>query len=191
MSRARTTRSARHAAHHRVSPNGLILVTLLLLGAGIVTVGLLPAPATAQAAENGAQPSRMPHNAPNLSGSKPAIPTGRSAIHPHLAIASNGATYTLADAERYVSTHSIPNTQTSAMSYTVTRAAFMTDQAAGALLKGETIGLPAQAPVCVVLFQGSITFLDVPSGATPLTFKKGFEVFDARTGNLLVFGGLD
>ena len=62
-----------------------------------------------------------------------------------------------------------------------------------ALLRGlpeawtTSTGLPDDALVCYVELRGALTFAAAP-GVT-LTFQRGYEVFDAHTGNLLMWGG--
>lgn len=64
----------------------------------------------------------------------------------------------------------------------------------GAIL-GRVNMLPSAMLVCYVEFQGTVTYSGLPSQHSPrgtfLTFSTGFRVFDAKTGNLLLAGGLD
>ena len=49
-------------------------------------------------------------------------------------------------------------------------------------------GLPDSAPVCYVEFQGRFDSPH-PPGATPV-YTRAWEVFDGRTGNILMAGGI-
>jgi hypothetical protein len=64
----------------------------------------------------------------------------------------------------------------------------------GAIL-GRVNMLPSGMLVCYVEFQGTINYYGLPSQHSPrgtfLTFNTGFRVFDIKTGNLLLAGGLD
>lgn len=64
----------------------------------------------------------------------------------------------------------------------------------GAIL-GRVNILPSAMLVCYVEFQGTISYSALPSRksarGTYLTFNTGFRVFDVKTGNLLLAGGLD
>ena len=64
----------------------------------------------------------------------------------------------------------------------------MSSAAVGQRLNGASTGLPDDTPLCYVELTGDFTFSG-PPGAEP-HFARGFEVFDAKTGNLLLAGGL-
>jgi hypothetical protein len=58
-------------------------------------------------------------------------------------------------------------------------------------MKGEFVGIPDSGMVCYVELYGPFytTMISVPPGQTlPPTIDKGVEVFDAQTGNLLLWG---
>jgi hypothetical protein len=56
------------------------------------------------------------------------------------------------------------------------------------LLQGEDAGFPDDALLCYVELHGDFTFL-VPQSVV-MRYHRGYEVFDARTGNLVMAGGL-
>jgi len=64
----------------------------------------------------------------------------------------------------------------------------------GAILQRINI-LPSSMLVCYVEFSGIVNYYGLPSQHSPrgtfLTFSTGFRVFDIKTGNLLLAGGLD
>jgi hypothetical protein len=64
----------------------------------------------------------------------------------------------------------------------------------GAIL-GRVNMLPSSLLVCYVEFQGTINYYGLPSQHSPrgtfLSFNTGFRVFDIKTGNLLLSGGLE
>jgi hypothetical protein len=67
---------------------------------------------------------------------------------------------------------------------------FMRDSEADKLLYNMCIGLAPDAPVCVVQLHGSFPQTFRRHGYEPNASPFMFEVCDARTGNLLVMGGL-
>jgi len=72
----------------------------------------------------------------------------------------------------------------------VLQATLMTAQQASALMHGEWPGRPSTAPVIFVELQGPF-IMEVtapPEYKLPIA-QKGQELFDATTGDLIVFGG--
>jgi hypothetical protein len=68
---------------------------------------------------------------------------------------------------------------------------FVTAKQASELMVGESVGRPDDYLVCYVKVQGPflLTSVHVPNGASaPTTAQYGDAVFDATTGNLLVWG---
>jgi len=60
------------------------------------------------------------------------------------------------------------------------------------VLHNKNLGLPDDAPLCYVELQGKFSVRTPPSKKerrpSPSVFPKSFEVFDARTGNLMLSG---
>jgi hypothetical protein len=60
------------------------------------------------------------------------------------------------------------------------------------VLPNKELGLPDDTPLCYVELQGKFSVRTPPSKEVrrlkPLIFSKSFEVFDARTGNLMLSG---
>lgn len=72
---------------------------------------------------------------------------------------------------------------------------FVTAKQASELMYGESVGRPDDALVCYVKVQGPFLLTNVHAGpanqsakSAPTTAKYGDAVFDAHTGNLLVWG---
>lgn len=63
------------------------------------------------------------------------------------------------------------------------------------MLPGKSFGLPSDMPVCYVELTGNFTWHTPPTPQSPrgnaLTFHTAFQVFDAKTGNLMVTGALN
>lgn len=118
-----------------------------------------------------------------------ALPMGAPAIQPHLASSSPMvATFTTADASQYALVHGMPENPRSESSPVITRVMFATSAQVSAILNGENTGLPDNYLLCYVELTGTFAFAG-PQG-TVISYQKGFEVFDAHTGNLLMAGGL-
>ncbi len=100
--------------------------------------------------------------------------------------------FTAADVRRYYLIHSFSAGPTvSGAPPTIVSIRFITTKDAQALMGGEPIGLPDNAMVCYVELRGPFypKYVSVPPGQTlPATFDAGVEVFDAQTGNLLLWG---
>jgi hypothetical protein len=157
------------------------------LALGIVIAAILVAQATpATTPTVGASPlrSQLDRPAPHST----SIPTCRSAI-PVKAGASTPSSprYSEVDAIQYVTAHPMPrNHAGSAEHPTAVVARFMTIAQVSALIQGGSTGLPDDALVCYVELQGNFIFPG-PDGPGP-TYHRGYEVFDAYSGNLLLFG---
>jgi hypothetical protein len=150
----------------RPTPIGVILVALIM-------VAVATAAGTAYAAFH-ASPASAP-----LSG--PGIPM----IHPTRA---GIPAFTVADVRQFFTAH--PVKSASGAPAQIAEIQFMPEEQASAIMRGEPVGLPAHALVCYVQFRGS--FLTTggygPPQAKPAWFQLEEEVFDARTGNLMVYG---
>jgi hypothetical protein len=112
-----------------------------------------------------------------------ALPTGQTAIRPRLSAVPS---FSAEDARAYAETAGMP--RGAVRNVRVTQVAFLSSAQVSRRLGGISTGLPEEAPLCYVEMQGEFTFSDPLGGL--LRFERGFEVFDARTGNLLVAGGL-
>jgi hypothetical protein len=116
---------------------------------------------------------------------KLARPTGSPAIKSDTAVVPG---YTLEDVKRFVGTHPIRTNDGQPRAFTISRAEFMNSKQVSDVLNGASTGFADDYMLCYVELAGIFIFSG-PRGATR-TYKRGFEVFDAQTGNLLMVGGL-
>lgn len=120
--------------------------------------------------------------------------------HPHIifndgmpAIARKGNTslLTTADVAHYVTAYPFPGgPMASGGVPTIIILQLMTSREASNLLGGEDIGLPDNAQVYFVVLRGPFVMenMHVPPGEQVPAVDRGDEVFDAQTGNLLLWG---
>jgi hypothetical protein len=86
---------------------------------------------------------------------------------------------------QYVTGHPLPGTNGTP---TINRDVFLPSRDVVARI-GAYIGRAATTLVGYVELQGSFAFPNLQGGA-PFTYSAAYEVFDAQTGNLLIYGGL-
>lgn len=155
----------------------------------LITIGIV------QGASSQVQAQSMPSMAPSTqpapasSNRSPGLP----AIPPRLlSTSATTPAFTEADVRAYLNTRPFPSGPlVKGATSTVVEIKFITSAQASALMQGESTGLPDTALVCYVKLHGpfEMTHASTPPGAKPLpptTF--GIEVFDAYTGNLLMWG---
>lgn len=119
-----------------------------------------------------------------------SVVPGAPAIPPRQGyVGQNGATFTAQDASQYATTYPMWRNLAPWSPPTVVKVLFLSSGQLKTMLHGEDTGLPASAVVCYVELRGTFTFSN--GQGTDVTFHRGFEVFDGRTGNLLMAGGLD
>lgn len=102
----------------------------------------------------------------------------------------------MSEVKNYISKYGFPGGPTvKGVSPTVLKVLFITAKQASILMHGEDIGRPDNALVCYVLLRGPFdtSSISVPYDAqqTPTVHKPvplGEMLFDAHTGNLLVWG---
>lgn len=110
---------------------------------------------------------------------------------PAIAPRANGAMLTTADVERYISTHPIIGGQTvSGQAPQIMQVLLTTSQKASQIMGGEYVSASANLPVYYVLLNGPFLMenIHLPPGEPVPTAHEYEEVFDAQTGNLLVWG---
>jgi len=107
--------------------------------------------------------------------------TGRTAI-----TAPANAQITDAQVRDFVMSHHVPRAR--ATNVAIVSTSFISSEHVRTLLHSAKLGVPDQEPMCLVVMSGEFVFSG-PPGQT-LTFPIAVEVFDARTGNLLQYGGL-
>lgn len=122
--------------------------------------------------------------------------SGNPAIHPHSSLAILGpstAAFTQADVVAFFNKYGffagpvVPGAR-----LTILTIQFVTASRASELMKGESVGRPDTALVCYVKVQGPFQLTNIhrnpAQSKLPTTAKYGDAVFDAHTGNLLVWG---
>lgn len=161
--------------------------TFWIMGAVIAALGVFSAfvisqNSTAAAAE---QPASQVVHAPAQRAISPIV--GIQAIRPTKTYAL--PSFSVADVITYSSgkplAHTLVSSSLTSANMTVQ---FLPSKEVSARLFGEPTGLPDSTLLCLVITRGTFTFSG-PEGTT-VTYPIGYEVFDARTGNLLMWGGL-
>lgn len=119
--------------------------------------------------------------------------TGLPAIRPHSVSRSPSTPgFTVDDVKAYIPTASQPKlVPVQGARLTIEKVLFISSKEATQLMRGESPGLPDNALVCFVLLKGPFYVqVDYAPGApasTAQTASEIAEVFDAHTGNLLVW----
>lgn len=114
---------------------------------------------------------------------------GLPAIRPSI-LAPASVRFTISDVQAYLQTHPFPGGHpVPGATASVVTIQFMTSEQASALMHGAQTGLPATASVCYVKLHGPFTQegSPVPPGGQLPTVDYGVEIFDAQTGNLLMW----
>lgn len=126
---------------------------------------------------------------PSPTAATPEEGIGIPAIHPQSnTVDPSTPAFTAADVEQYINNTPMPRNLAANIKPVIVKIEFETSREVSALLSGESIGVPDDTLLCYVELQGTFIFTR-PDGST-ITSQKGFEVFDAHTGNLLVAGTL-
>ena len=128
------------------------------------------------------------NNTPHSQSSGPAPSRGAPAITPRI---KGVPAFTAGDVGLYYQNHSFSAGPTvSGAPPTIVSVRFITSQEAQVLMGGESVGLPGNALVCYVELRGPFypKLVSVPPGQElPTTVDTGIEVFDAQTGNILLW----
>ena len=116
---------------------------------------------------------------------------GMPAIRPSLpAVSASTPRFTVADVQAYFKTHVFLGGPTvKGATVSIISVQFITSKQASVLMRGEETGLPPTATVCYVKLRGPFTLVaPIAPGSKPLpTVPYGVEIFDAQTGNLLMW----
>lgn len=119
---------------------------------------------------------------------------GTPAIQPHLSQNGSGPAFTQEDVAAYLNKYGFLPVVAGAH-LTILTIQFVTARQASQLMVGESVGRPDGALVCYVKVEGPFLLINIhgppprPNAkAPPTTAKYGDTVFDAHTGNLLVWG---
>jgi hypothetical protein len=125
-----------------------------------------------------------------LPAGTPQQPVGVKAITP----TSNGIpAFTKGDVIKYVKTHNMPFNVAPLSDITDVQVSFITSKEVNALLNRQNTHIPDNYLLCFVTLTGKFIFPGPPTvdGKTSsATYQHAFEIFDAKTGNLLMGGGL-
>jgi len=162
-------------------------LVLVLAASGKAT----PGKRTAAAALRASTPTATLAPPTPLPLTPPPSRVGVPAITPHL---KGIPSFTIADVQHYLNTGPgtpFPGGMTTAGTRPVaTVIEFITSQQASVLMKGGQTGLSDTALVCYVGLQGpfSTGVISGGPGSKPGIANTGLMVFDASTGNLLVWG---
>jgi hypothetical protein len=113
------------------------------------------------------------------------VPEGSPAIERRF---TGTPAFSLDDARNYVRTHRLPMQVASGTEPVIVRTEFLTSKEVSSLLNGEATGFPDDHMLCYVELRGNFGFAG-PPGAW-VTYNRAFQIFDARSGNLVMGGGL-
>jgi hypothetical protein len=123
----------------------------------------------------------------------PQQPVGAQAITPTQP--GKSPAFTTDDVKAYLLKSPVPgNVLDDPKAITILTIDFIASKEASARLNGEALGLPDSYLVCFVRLQGQFTFSgpynpQADNKPTSATFTTLVEIFDAQTGNLLLYGG--
>lgn len=112
----------------------------------------------------------------------------------NVAVTATSASFTSADVVAYMNGDTFPaGPVVKGAQMTILTIQFVSAQQASKLMNGESVGRPDTALVCYVKVEGpflltGVHFAHVPGKKAPTTAKYGYMVFDAHTGNTLVWG---
>jgi hypothetical protein len=162
--------------------------TLLLFA--ILVAGVMAFTPQSTRAVTSTKPPHVPDPSSMFQGGNPYLPGG-TAISPH-ASANNapGAAFSQQDVIDFLNKYPVPTTNGTPSK--ILSIQFVTAKQASDLMKGESVGRPDNYLVCYVKLQGPFPSgsVHLPPGAS-LPGKDatwGDMVFDASTGNILVWG---
>jgi hypothetical protein len=156
------------------------LLALLVAGASLMIVLGAAGQSVSAPALSGA--TNQEYTMPTSSG--PGIP----AIRPSQA---GVPAFAEADVRQYLATSGFPGGRTlSGAKPTITQIVFVTSKQASEMMQGESVGLSDAALVCYVHVQGPFSGASISApGARPGgDYQMAHMVFDAQTGNLLLWG---
>lgn len=121
--------------------------------------------------------------------------SGNPAIQPHLSPNGAGPAFTKNDVTAFFQKYGFYAGPVVAGAHLqILTIQFVTAKRASQLMAGESVGRPDDALVCYVKVEGPFLLTNMhggpprPNAKVPTTAKYGDAVFDAHTGNLLVWG---
>jgi len=161
-----------------------LLVALLIFAGGVVVVLSGAGTSDNRSTQSSlvSQKNTIPRHGPRTYS--PGVP----AISPR----TNGTpAFTVADVKQFIKIHGFVGGHTvPGVRLTVTKILFIASQQASALMQGESTDRPPGTLVCYVQLHGPFVFSNasVPPRMPIPVYQTGVMVFDAHTGNLLVWG---
>jgi hypothetical protein len=120
----------------------------------------------------------------------PLQPVGATAITP---TSKDTPAFTKDDVIRYVKTHNIPFNIASLSDISSVQVSFITSKEVNDRLNRSNTNIPDNYLLCFVELTGKFEFPGPPDANGKPTlgvYQSAYEVFDAKTGNLLLGGGL-
>ena len=170
-------------------------LVVLVIGIGLVIATQLPRQTTWAAAQNGnPTPPAVPKEPVTYPEMPAQRPTGTPAMRPIRP--DQTPAFTADELKQYLMSTPGAFGTTKASTVQITRLdCNMKGGDVGGLLARVNTGLSNDTSVCYVEYSGTFTYYGLPSHRFPrgttLTFNTGFQVFDAKTGNLLLSGALE
>jgi hypothetical protein len=148
-------------------------VGVMLIGAALCLVG-----GCKKQSKQPPQPVPVVEPSPGAPGLRAS---GRLAISPPA-----NAQISDAQVRSFVTSHRVPRAE--ATNVAILSTSFISSAQVSTLLHTAKIDVPDSEPTCLVVMSGNFVFSG-PPGRT-FKFPIAIEVFDAKTGNLLQYGGL-
>jgi hypothetical protein len=167
----------------------LVCGAALLLTLFFVGVGFFTGSTGAQSTPKSPAPTPV-HSTFQVSRS---YVSGNPAIQTHAPATSSGPAFTQNDVVAFFNKYGFFAGPVVAGSHLrVLTIQFVTARQASQLMQGESVGRPDDALVCYVKVEGPFLLTNLHGGPanvkTPTTARYGDAVFDAHTGNILVWG---
>ncbi|HYU71548.1 MAG TPA: hypothetical protein VEL31_02615 [Ktedonobacteraceae bacterium] len=117
-------------------------------------------------------------------------PVGEPAITP---TSRDIPAFTKEDVIKYIRTHDMLFSDTSPSAITGIEVTFITSKEVNKIINRQGTGIPDNYLLCFARLTGTFTFPGPPTikgQPTSSTYEEAYEVFDAKTGNLLMGGAL-
>ena len=146
---------------------------VLLVGAALILVG-----GCKKQTKQPPKPVAVVEPSPGATG---LHASGQPAISP-----PSNAQISDAQVRSFVMSHHVPRAE--AKNLAIVSTSFISSAEVSSLLHTAKIDVPDQEPTCLVVMSGDFVFSGPPGRA--FKFPIAIEVFDAKTGNLLQYGGL-
>ncbi len=172
----------------------MLLRVGLIVAAGVLTTLVLSSATASTTTPRGItlpsdrQPPRLPATEPRYPPRPPQAPIGLQAVTPTRP--GQPRSYGATDVSAFLRIHRLPGLA----SATPTQVSYISVADASRNLRGADLGLPPTQMVYFVWMSGRVTARRPPkSPGAPdqvIVFTKGFAIFDAQTGNLLITGGI-